>query len=105
MVHENLTWPDLQNIRFLNDNSTVLQTYRVQGSINETYYDLAKYLTEPEYDGWLRVSFQDGPNQTHLNAQFLRQVNQLEKFTTCRSCMIDHAGRDDPEGSPARLTR
>lgn len=89
MVHENLTWPDLQNIRFLNDNSPVLQTYRVQGNINESYYDLAKYLTEPEYDGWLRVSLQDSPNEKHLNAQFLRQVNQLEKFITLQQTRPD----------------
>lgn len=81
-VHENLTWSDLQNIRFLDDGSQVVKGYDVHYHLDGKPYALSEYLTGPNYDDWLRVSLDHNPNRTQLNEQFASQAKRLENFAS-----------------------
>ena len=80
-MHKNLSWNDLIDLRFQNDNASALFTYETSEFYtkegkpgNRLPYDLSKYYKGPEYNGWIRLSLK-------FKKQFLKQARRLEGFT------------------------
>jgi hypothetical protein len=81
-VHRNLSWYDLVDLRFQNDNSSALITYQPTQEDEERLlefdgmgrgFDLSKHYNGPEYEGWLRLQLR--------KPLFHKQLQRLEDFT------------------------
>ncbi|KAL3934932.1 MAG: hypothetical protein SGBAC_009453 [Bacillariaceae sp.] len=90
-IPKNLCWVDMEDIRFLDDNSSAIVPYQLD-PVDEHQYGTdpaaAFHLNEnyfkddPKYSSWLRLRFQDHPNGNRLARVFGNQVKKLDNFVT-----------------------
>ncbi|KAL7539339.1 hypothetical protein ACHAWF_006382 [Thalassiosira exigua] len=76
LVHRNLTWDDLIDVRYVYDNASALVQYQMDWDPTRgirTKFNLSGMLAEPKYANWTRVTMK-GRNM------ILEQLDTLDKY-------------------------
>lgn len=81
---ENLTWSEMEDIRFLDDNSSALMPYDLDPvdeyhGIDQAFH-LNEYFKDPKYSSWLRLRFNDRADYNKVGRVFRNHVQKLDEF-------------------------
>lgn len=84
---QNLTWMEMEEIRFRDDNSSALVSYELDPvdehhGIEQAFHLNEYFKDDPEYSIWLRLRFKDDNNNNKLKRVFRNQVQKLDQFVT-----------------------